>query len=91
MIVIKSGCLGDNTNKNNYFNKIDITITLTTQKDQTKDYKYSFLLGCDKGGRNKKFQIGYIIIAIMNAAITIGVALHSRIWSIRYLGRPISI
>lgn len=48
-------------------------------------------MGCDKGGRNKKFEIGYILIAFINAAITIGVALHSRIWSIRFEGRPLSI
>lgn len=88
MIVVKSGCLGDITDKTNYFNKIDIIIS---ENDTNIEYKYSFLLGCDKGGRNKKFEIGYIVIAVLNAAITIGVALHSRIWSIRYLGRPISI
>jgi len=56
-----------------------------------KLYSFSFLMGCDKGGRNKKFEIGYIFAAFINAAITIGVALHSRIWSIRFAGRPLSI
>lgn len=53
--------------------------------------EFTFLVGCDKGGRNKKFEIGYIIITIINAAITIGVALHSKIWSIRYQNRLLSI
>jgi hypothetical protein len=48
-------------------------------------------MGCDKGGRNKQFEFGYIIIALINAAITIGVALYSKIWSIRYKGKPLSI
>lgn len=31
------------------------------------------------------------MIALINAAITIGVALHSHIWSIRYAGRSLSL
>ena len=49
------------------------------------------LINCDHGGRNKKFEYGYMVIAFINAAITIGVAMHSRIWSIRYNQRPLSI
>jgi hypothetical protein len=48
-------------------------------------------MGCDLGGRNELFEYGYIFIAFINAAITIGVALYSRIWSIRLNGRPLSI
>lgn len=81
MIKLEAGC-PDGKNEN-YYNKADIVI-----KGQ---YRFSFLFNCDKGGRRKVFELGYILIAGINAIITIGVALHSKIWSIRFNKRPISI
>lgn len=66
-----------------YYNKVDISLK--------SHYRFSFLLNCDKGGKKKVFEIGYILLTVLNAAITIGVALHSKIWSIRYQRRPLSI
>ena len=50
------------------------------------DTRVSFRLHCDVGGRHKNFEWGYVIIMIINSVIMIGVALHSRIWSITLAG-----
>ena len=47
----------------------------------------SFLLNCDPLNRHKAFQLGYLILAGLNAFILIGVAFHSQVWSIKYKGR----
>ena len=48
-------------------------------------------MNCDDDNRHKKFEFGYFLIAVLNAIIIIGVALYSRIWSIRYNGHPLTI
>jgi len=60
---------------NNYWNKIQVTLHDTIS--------FSFLLNCDPDTRHKQFEYGYLIISLINAAITIGVAMHSYVWSIK--------
>jgi hypothetical protein len=65
----------------NYYN--EITVTILTQ------FRYSFLLDCDPENRHKQFEVGYIILSVINALIIIGVAMYSHIWSIRINLRPL--
>lgn len=81
IVYLRATCLG--TDNPAYYNKVDILIK--------SHYRFSFLVNCDKGGKKKVFEIGYLLITVLNAAITIGVALHSKIWSIRYQRKPLSI
>lgn len=55
------------------------------------NFEFSFLVNCDKYNRHKKFEYGYLLVGLINAAITIGVAMHSRIWSIRFNEKPLRI
>ena len=77
-------------NITNYFNRVEVQLTAVAGGENST-YTFSFLLNCDKGGRHKKFEVGYLIISFINTAIIIGVALHSRIWSLRYNMYPIAI
>ena len=68
----------------NYYNHIKISLLfINNETFATSTYEFSFLLNCDRYNRHKKFEYGYLLIGLINAAITIGVAMHSRIWSIR--------
>lgn len=58
----------------NYYNKVEVHLPGAEH--------VSFLLNCDPGNRHKPFEYGYLILSIINAAIIIGVAMHSHIWSI---------
>lgn len=58
------------------------------------DRRFSFRLDCDSGKRHRNFEWGYVIIMVINSIIMVGVALHSRIWSIKFtnnraLGIPV--
>ena len=66
-------------------------INTTSSETPVEHLTFSFLMNCDKGGRHKKFEIGYLLISLFNSAIIVGVALHSRIWSIRYKHYPLAI
>lgn len=68
----------------NYYNHIKVTLVVAGQLSLPSTYEFSFLLNCDRYNRHKKFEYGYLLIGLINAAITIGVAMHSRIWSIRF-------
>ena len=74
----------------NYFNRVVIHLEVNSTS-ATTHYNFSFLMDCDQGGRHKKFEFGYLLISLLNAAVIIGVALHSRIWSIRYKCYPLAI
>ena len=80
-IVIDNKCsYWEDITKSNFFNEVFVQLTVNSQQK----YEFSFLMNCDFGGRDKKFEWGYLLISAMNSVIIIGVALHSRIWSIRY-------
>lgn len=47
IITINANCLGDKTDVNTYYNKIDMSF----KPLNSSSIDFSFLLGCDKGGR----------------------------------------
>lgn len=65
-----------------YYNHIKISIA---------GYNFSFMLDCDEGERHKRFEFGYMIIALIDSIIIISVALHSRIWSYSIKGREFGV
>lgn len=54
-------------------------------------YSFSFLLDCDPENRHKQFEVGYILIAIINTAIIVGVAMFSHVWSIKINLKPLRV
>lgn len=70
-------------NSRNYFNEVKINLT--------EGISFSFLINCDPKNRHKQFEVGYILLAIINAAIIIGVAMYSHVWSIRIHLKPLRL
>lgn len=68
-------------NSRNYFNEVTISIK--------GSITFSFLLNCDPSNRHKQFEVGYILIAVINGAIIVGVAMYSHVWSIRIDLKPL--
>lgn len=88
-IIVNRNCpSADNINEDNYYNKVTMNLYDEVNK---KNYRFSFLLNCDEETRHKKFEVGYLLIALINAFIIIGVAVFSKIWSIKYHDQPIYI
>ena len=63
--------------KDNYFNEVTLYLVRYS-------ISFSFLLNCGPKDRFKQFEIGYLIISVINAIVMAGVAMHSHIWSLKY-------
>jgi hypothetical protein len=75
-------CPEEPTN-DDYYNKVTVNLS--------EDLSFSFLLHCDPGVRHKKFEYGYLLLSLLDAAILVGVAMHSHVWSLTPGGKPLRV
>jgi hypothetical protein len=67
----------------NYWNEVKVALP--------NGISFSFLLNCDPENRHKQFEVGYLLLSIINAAIIVGVAMHSYAWSIKINLKPLRV